>query len=121
MSSGDNSQGPGAGFNAMEQSQGMGGGYDNLTQSQTDSQHDMGGGQGIKGSGVAGGYTGSGGSQAQAGAQGAQAEKQDWLDKGISMAGKKFGVNVVRLSLPQWTSWHSSHTPQYAHEHPYAF
>ncbi|KAJ3481022.1 hypothetical protein NLI96_g7944 [Meripilus lineatus] len=78
----------------MEQSQGMGGGYDNLTQSQTDSQHDMGGGQGIKGSGVAGGYTGSGGSQAQAGAQGAQAEKQDWLDKGISMAGKKFGVNV---------------------------
>ena len=80
----------------MEQSQGLEGGYDSVRQSQTDSQQDMGGGQGVHGSGVAGGWSGSGDQQAQAGAQGAQAEKQDWLDKGISMAGQKFGVNVVR-------------------------
>ena len=44
-------------------------------------------------SGVAGGYEGSQqGAQQQAAPTG---EKQDWLDKGITAAGKKFGFNVV--------------------------
>lgn len=85
----------------MEQSQGEQGGYDSVRQSQTNTQHDMGGGQGIQGSGVAGGYTGSSGHQTGTGGptgqagQAGQAEKQDWLDKGISMAGQKLGINVV--------------------------
>ena len=63
-------------------------------------QQDMGGGGGVHGSGIAGGYEGS---QASSGTgsfggmqQGGQSgEKQDWLDKGIEMAGKKAGFNIV--------------------------
>ena len=67
-----------------------------------DEQNSMGGGGGVHGSGIAGGYEGNqqqgsggfGGMGQQQ--QGQPAEKQDWLDKGIEMAGKKAGVNIVR-------------------------
>ena len=55
----------------------------------------MGGGHGTHGSGVAGGHEGN--TQSQSQAQGGTQEKQDWLDKGITMAGKKFGLNIVRI------------------------
>ncbi|KAI0794822.1 hypothetical protein C8Q75DRAFT_511073 [Abortiporus biennis] len=78
-------------------------GYDQ-TMSQN-AQTDMGGGVGAHGSGVAGGYEGSTQSgQTQTGTQttqstqpqqtGTGAEKQDWLDKGITGVGKKLGFNV---------------------------
>lgn len=63
------------------------------------SQNDqgMGGGYGTHGSGVAGGYEGNQASQSKQTASSQQAgEKQDWLDKGITAVGKKFGYNVVR-------------------------
>lgn len=48
----------------------------------------------MTGSGVEGAQGDVAGGQQQA----ASGEKQDWLDKGITAAGKKFGVNVVRAS-----------------------
>lgn len=73
--------------------QGMGGGYDGMAQSsQTD--EGMGGGAGAHGSGVAGGYSSNADQQQTSNTTG---EKKDWLDKGIEWAGKKAGVNVVRV------------------------
>lgn len=90
-------QGPGSGADAQQFSQGQGGGYDNMQQS---GQDDMGGGRGAMGSGVSGGYEGNQsnqqgqqGQQNQQG-QGQTQEKQDWLDKGLTMMGKKAGMNV---------------------------
>ncbi|TBU40391.1 hypothetical protein BD309DRAFT_870347 [Dichomitus squalens] len=70
----------------------------------------MGGGRGALGSGIAGGYEGNqsqnqnqGQNQSQNSNQsqsatgtgtGQTAEKQDWLDKSLETAGKKFGVNI---------------------------
>jgi hypothetical protein len=65
--------------------QGEGAGYDQMTNSSDDSG--MGGGRGVHGSGVAGGHEGQ-----------SSTEKQDWLDKGITMAGEKAGVNIVSVS-----------------------
>ncbi|KAI0682733.1 hypothetical protein BC835DRAFT_1398696 [Cytidiella melzeri] len=70
--------------------QGEGAGYDQMTNSADDTG--MGGGQGVHGSGVAGGYGGQ--SQSQTQTQSQPAEKQDWLDKGLEMAGKKAGYNL---------------------------
>lgn len=64
----------------------MGQGYDQVS-SKSENQG-MGGGVGAHGSGVAGGYEGG---------QQQPAEKQDWLDKGIEMAGKKTGFNIVSM------------------------
>lgn len=89
-------QGPGSGADAQQFGQGQGGGYDNMQQS---GQDDMGGGRGAMGSGVAGGYGGSqSDQQSQQGqqGQGQTQENQDWLDKGLTMMGKKAGMNVVR-------------------------
>lgn len=94
---------------------GQGGGYDTAQGGFGEGpQHDMGGGHGAMGSGVAGGYEGNnsnsnnnnngggGGfnSQSTQGhgqqSQGQQSqEKQDWLDKGLGMLGKKAGHTVV--------------------------
>lgn len=64
----------------------------NQTMNSNENQ-EMGGGVGAHGSGVAGGYESNQNQQ-----QTQPAEKQDWLDKGIEMAGKKAGVNIVRLN-----------------------
>ena len=72
-------------------------------------QHDMGGGRGAMGSGVAGGHEGSASSNNASGntsnvsndasaAQGAPAEKKDWLDKGFEAVGKKAGYSMVSPS-----------------------
>ena len=104
----DSTQGPGAGFTSQDlagSGPGARSGYDQMASSQND--QGMGGGYGAHGSGVAGGYEGSGaqsqGQQQQqqpgvgSGSTGQPAEKQDWLDKGITAAGKKFGFNVVSV------------------------
>lgn len=54
-------------------------------------ENNMGGGQGVFGSGVAGGYIGN--KQQQRTQQPQQ--QQDWLDKGIEFAGKETGLNIV--------------------------
>lgn len=95
----DNIQGAGEGVNPQNtqqsQSQGSQGGYDSVRQSSDESQNDMGGGDGTHGSGVAGGYEGNSQNQNQNDNQGGTQEKQDWLDKGISSVGQKFGINIV--------------------------
>lgn len=70
------------------------------------SQNDqgMGGGYGAQGSGVAGGYEGNQASQGQQAAGAQSGEKQDWLDKGITAAGKKFGYNIVS-SVRKYVRW----------------
>lgn len=97
----DNIQGAGAGVDPQDlqqsQSQNVEGGYDSLRQSQDETQNDMGGGNGTHGSGVAGGYEGN--SQNQTQTQSGTQEKQDWLDKGISSVGQKFGINIVSFFL----------------------
>ena len=95
-STGENSEyttGPGSGTHseAFNQSQDRGA-YSEMQSSQ--GSDDMGGGRGTMGSGVAGGYGGTSGNQQQV-----QGEKKDWLDKGISALGDKFGVKVVSASV----------------------
>ena len=119
----DSTQGPGAGFTSQDlagSGQGERSGYDQMASSQND--QGMGGGYGAHGSGVAGGYEGSGtqgqGQQQQqpgvgSGSTGQPAEKQDWLDKGITAAGKKFGFNVVSVILERrgaGTCWADAET-----------
>ncbi|KAI0084980.1 hypothetical protein BDY19DRAFT_997216 [Irpex rosettiformis] len=77
-----NDLGPASGGNPEQIQSSTGEGYDQMTKSSTDAG--MGGGQGVHGSGVAGGYQGSGNTQ----------EKQDWLDKGLESVGKKAGFNL---------------------------
>ena len=69
-------------------------GYESVRQG---AKEGMGGGQGVQGSGVAGGHEGS---QKQAPASGSTGQKQDWLDKGITSVGKKFGFNLVSSNVP---------------------
>ena len=89
----------------------QGAGYDSVRGGyQQAPQHDMGGGQGAMGSGVAGGHEGSASnnassnssydtaSQSQGTGQGQPAEKQDWLDKGLEAMGKKAGYSMVSWS-----------------------
>ena len=101
-STGENTEytnGPGSGTNseAFNQSQDRGA-YSEMQSSQ--GSDDMGGGRGAMGSGVAGGYGGTSGNQQQV-----QGEKKDWLDKGISALGNKFGVNVVSASVNARPPW----------------
>ena len=58
----------------------------------------MGGGNGVHGSGVAGGHEGNATQKQAAASSTSTGEKQDWLDKGITAAGKKFGFNVVSVA-----------------------
>ncbi|CAL1710796.1 unnamed protein product [Somion occarium] len=90
----------------------------------------MGGGYGAHGSGVAGGYEGntqgqSGGiqgqsqntsqgqSQGQGQGQGQGQEKADWLDKGITMVGKKFGMNVSEQNADKAGDFANKEAKQY--------
>lgn len=97
MQSSQTEQAPGATSNPTQlegSNQGLGGGYDQMSQSSMDSGTGQDAGTGAHGSGVAGGYSGS---------QQQPAEKQDWLDKGITMAGKKAGFNVVCISSTRFS------------------
>ena len=86
-------QGPAAGTHSegFNQSQDMGA-YDEMQRSQGG---DMGGGGAVAGSGVAGGYENNQNQSQPATGMAQTGEKQDWLDKGIEAAGRKFGINVV--------------------------
>ena len=89
-----NDLGPASGGNPQQFQSSAGEGYSQMTNSSNDAG--MGGGQGVHGSGVAGGYEGSGNTQ----------EKQDWLDKGIEFAGKKAGFNIVGDPPPSCNQRH---------------
>ncbi|EMD36229.1 hypothetical protein CERSUDRAFT_95573 [Gelatoporia subvermispora B] len=82
--------------------QGVGGAYDQLSSGANSGpgmggEDQMGGGQGLFGSGVAGGGGQAPSNQQQQQQQQGQsqpAEKQDWLDKGIEWASQKAGYNM---------------------------
>ncbi|TCD60932.1 hypothetical protein EIP91_009285 [Steccherinum ochraceum] len=84
-------------------------GYDSV---RSDDQG-MGGGQGAHGSGVAGGYEGTQPAQSTQGTQQQTGEKQDWLDKGITAAGKKLGFNVSESNADKAGDFANKEAKQY--------